>query len=390
MPGTLKLEKLTTHPGSDLRQLEIQYNNGVKDAALDAIACSTDVVWSWQTAAANSGQALGRGSTDTNLATGKVVFAIAGIPEAKAAVAAGTALGALGTIPASTWGVIAVDVATGGTISYVSGAANYTTGYSTEADAIAALPARVTAKARLGYITVKASASTWVAGTDALAGGATGNPATTTNYYPNDGVFCPTGQAVGPNGVVTAADNASDSTGSAWTGGRNGVIIATTLSRGSTDTRVGLTAFTYSANGVTNLAKGAVAAGTAFGALGTIPASKWGIIVMMIDSLGTQTYLSGPSNYTTGYNTEAQAIGDLSKIFPTATATGGLCRFGYVTIKASASGFVVGTDALAGGSSGNPASGTNYYPTAGVTLTQGQAASLLANREGRVLTSAMY
>lgn len=385
--GPLKLERLTTHPGSDLRQLEIQHNNVVNDAQAASWAGSLDTVWAWQTAAANSGQALGRGSTDTNIASGAFKFAINGVPEAKAAVTAGTAIGAQ-TVPASLWALYALDIATGGGIT-VTPAAGNATGYATEALAIAAAPARVTAKARMGYITVLASASTWIAATDALAGGVSGNPATTTNYYPFDGVFSATGLALGPNGTVVASTAAN---GAAWSGGRNGVVIPTVLSRASTDTRVALTAFTYNARGICNIAKGAVAAGTTFGALGTIPASKWGVIVCLIDSLGTVTYQSAAGNYTTGYDTEAQAIGALGSLFPAAN----LCMFGYLTIKASASGFVVATDALAGGASGNPASGTNYYPTAGIALptsglgVSGFTAAQIAQRHGTALTSANY
>lgn len=391
MPGTQKNEKITTHPGSDLRQAEIQSNNEINDYQMACFAGLTDMVWGWSSAISASGQALGRGSTDTNIGSGAFRFIITGqaASEAKAAVTAGTAIGAQ-TVPASTWAIYALDIATGGTITVTPGAANATTGYTSEALAIAALPTRVTAKARMGYITVKASASTWIAATDALAGGSSGNPATTTNYYPFDGAFAPTGQAVGPNGIVTAGPPITQA--SAWTGGRNGVLIPSVLSRGSTDTRVGFTAFTYNANGICNLAKGAVAAGTAFGALGTIPANQYGLIVMLIDTAGTVTYLSAPANYTTGYGSEAAALGDLWKIFPTSTAnTSQVCRFGYVTIKtASGQPFVVGTDALQGGASGNPASVTNYYPTPGITLLPGQTASLIASREGNVLTSVNY
>ncbi len=383
MPGTLKLEKITTVNASDQRQVEIQHNNATNDYQIASLGLSTDAVWSWQSAVSSNGKALGRGSTDTAVATGKFTFAVGGIPESKAAVTTGTAPTAQ-TVPASTWAIYALDVVTGGTLSVAPGALN-TTGYATEALAIAALPARITAKARLGYYTVLASASGWVGATDALAGGSTGNPATTTNYYPYDGLFAPTGLAYGPDGVTVTAN--VNPTGSAWTGGRNGVIIATVLSRGSSDTNLASTAFVYSANGVTNINKAAVAAGTALGALGTIPANMWGVISAYISSTGTITFLSGPANYTTGYATEAQAIGDLNKMFPTA----GLCQMGYITVKAqSGNAWIAGTDALAGGTSGNEAAYTNYYPTPGITLLQGQTASLIATRTGAVLTSANY
>lgn len=386
MPGTKRLEKITTAPGSDLRRVEIEQNSGVKDmASLMSALAGGDQLLAWYGVGANSGaNRMARGSTDTNVGTAALTATVGGVPFLKAASAAGTAFGALGTIPASKWGIIALDVVAAGTVTFRSGAANYTTGYDTEAAAIAALPARLTVKAHMGYVTILASASTWVTGTDALAGGSSGNPATTTNYYPVAGVCGATGLAYGPNSVVTAYVSP---TGSAWTGGYNGVQIATVMSIGSTDTRFATTAFTYNANGLNNVPKAAVAAGTAFGALGTIPADQWGIIVGLIDGAGTITYLSGPSNYTSGYKDEAAAIGDLNKIFPSA----GLCMFGYVTIKTeSGSAFIVGTDALAGGASGNPASATNYYPTPGITLGEGESQSLIANREGVVLSSTQY
>lgn len=378
MPALPKLEHVTTAPGSDLRQLEIQYNASLVDEQSGAFAGSIDAVWSWQTAAANSGQAIGRGSTDTAVATGKLTAAFGGIPESKAAVTTGLAPTAQ-TVPADQWAIYAIDMVTGGTLSVAPGAANATTGYATEALAIAALPSRITAKARLGYYTVKTKAATaWIGATDALAGGATGNPASVTNYYPFDGLFAPTGT---PPTALTS------STGIAWTGGRNGVLIATVLSRGSTDTNLQTTAFTYSANGVTNIAAAAVAAGTAFGALGTIPANQWGVIVAYIDSLGTITFQSGPANYTNGYGSEAVALGDLSKIFPVA----GKCQLGYCTIKTkAATAFVVGTDALAGGASGNVAAATNYYPTPGITLSPGMTAAPIAGTRGTVLGAVNY
>lgn len=124
---------------------------------------------------------LSRGTTVT-LATAATTITIAGVPVLVAAQTA-QAFGALGTIPASTWGIIGVDAVAAGTITFVSASANYTTGYATEALAIAAFPAKTASKARLGYVTILASSSGWVTGTDALAGGTGGTPATTTNYY---------------------------------------------------------------------------------------------------------------------------------------------------------------------------------------------------------------
>lgn len=385
MPGTKKLEKLTTKPGSDLRQLTIQWNNLVATVAAMQTGLTGDAILRWYGPGPNAGTApMALGSTDTRVGTAAVTMSILGVPVVKAVDNAGTAFGALGTIPASTWGLIAFEVVAAGTVTYTSAAANYSSGYATEALAIAALPARITAKARMGYCTILASASGFVVGTDSPTGGASGNPATTTNYYPVTGICGPTGEAIGPNGTATAAQPA---TGNAWTGGKNGVQVASVLTIGSTDVRVATAAFTYNANGLTDIPKAAVTAGTAFGALGTIPINTWGLIVFLINGAGTVTYLSAPSNYTSGYQTEAQAIGDLNKIYPSS----GLCVFAYCTIKTKVgTTFVVGTDSPLGGATGNVASATNYYPTPGITLGAGVTASQIAQENGALVTSANY
>lgn len=123
------------------------------------------------------------GSTPTSVATDAFNYLIAGTRYSKTAVAAGTALPA-GTIPADQWGVYRVTVNAGGTIAVTAGAANYTTGYATEALAIAAVPSVANTLWNVGYFTVKTAAGlAFVANTDALQGGVGGNPSSDTNYY---------------------------------------------------------------------------------------------------------------------------------------------------------------------------------------------------------------
>lgn len=160
--------------GGAERDTALQFNGLVADVVDFARIFTTDGVL--------VATVLSRGTTVT-LASTALTITIAGVPVVVAAQTA-QAFGALGTIPASTWGIVAVDAVAAGTISFVSGAANYTTGYASEALAIAAAPAKTANKARIGYLTVLASASGFVFATDSLAGGASGNPATTTNYYP--------------------------------------------------------------------------------------------------------------------------------------------------------------------------------------------------------------
>ena len=97
------------------------------------------------------------------------------------------AFGALGTIPTATWGIIVLERIANATTTFVSGADNYGTGYATEALAIAAIPAQSADKVQTGFVTILAASPGWVAGTDALAGGSGGTPATTTNYYGIEG-----------------------------------------------------------------------------------------------------------------------------------------------------------------------------------------------------------
>lgn len=163
------------------RDLLIQFNNLIKQQAALALAFTSDGVL--------KGIALSRGTTVT-LATSQGVITIAGVPVSVPAQTA-QALGALGTIAASKWGVIAVDAVAAGTLTFPV-SANYATGFATEAlaiaDALANNP-KTADKARVGYIAILASASTFITGTDALAGGTGGNPATTTNYYSIAGPF---------------------------------------------------------------------------------------------------------------------------------------------------------------------------------------------------------
>jgi len=90
-----------------------------------------------------------------------------------------------GTIPTAQWGVyrVSYDPALLG-YTVTAGAANYTTGYASEALALVALPAVPANHGDMGYFTVRANLSNpFIAGTSALATGTGGNPASATNYY---------------------------------------------------------------------------------------------------------------------------------------------------------------------------------------------------------------
>lgn len=126
---------------------------------------------------------LALGSTDTQVANSAFQYTVNGLDAAKAAVAAGTALAA-GTIPSNTWGIYLLSINAAGTIAVAAGALNFTTGYASEAAAIAALPATPANQASMGYVTVLTKVgSAFIGGTDSLKGGAAGNIASQTNYY---------------------------------------------------------------------------------------------------------------------------------------------------------------------------------------------------------------
>ena len=84
------------------------------------------------------------------------------------------------TITTAKWAAFlcSIDSSGNAVVTWTSGGA-----YTSEALAIAALPAVAATETAIGYVTVLAAGATWTAGTDALAGGTGGTPATTTNYY---------------------------------------------------------------------------------------------------------------------------------------------------------------------------------------------------------------
>lgn len=151
--------------------------------------------------------------TTVTMATPTQFIAINGVIGTIAAETA-KVFGSLGTIPTATWGLIAVERIANATTSFLSAADNYTTGYATEELAIAALPAQSADKAMTGFITILATTPGWVAGTDALAGGTGGTPATTTNYY----------------GIIGAADVTTGPWAAVLqTGDKAGTVITSTV-----------------------------------------------------------------------------------------------------------------------------------------------------------------
>lgn len=118
------------------------------------------------------------GGTTTNVASGAFSFYIAGTKYTKTALPAGTALAA-GTIPQNKWGIYRFSINAAGTIAVTPGALNFTTGYASEALAIAALPALPASSADMGYVTVMSTTGGgFIGGTSNLNDGGV-----TAHYY---------------------------------------------------------------------------------------------------------------------------------------------------------------------------------------------------------------
>lgn len=170
---------LTAIPGSDVYQLITTVNN-----LLNAIRPTLAYLGLGSVPITTS--TLSAGTTVTVACTASLI-SISGATPVLVAAETAKAFGSLGTIPANTWGLIVVQRIANATTDFVSAAANYTTGYANEAAALAAMPAQTAAHAVVGWLTILAGGSGWVAGTDALFGNTGGNPAIATNYYSNPG-----------------------------------------------------------------------------------------------------------------------------------------------------------------------------------------------------------
>lgn len=130
------------------------------------------------------------------------------------------------------------------------------------------------------------------------------------------------------------------------------------LSRGDTDTKAASSEFYYELDGITYYKAAAETAFTA--STHDIAIDKWSSYLLSIALNGTITITKAASDYAT----EALAIAAVPS-----TPTDNV-RMGYLTIKtADGVKWDATTDALKGGSSGSPASETNYYPDAETTST---------------------
>jgi hypothetical protein len=130
---------------------------------------------------------LSTGTTPENVATTAFSFRISGMPYAKAAVAAGTALGLTGTInnagaTGTFYGGFVAQIVAAGTITFKQVAAdqNYTSAAAAEIAARAVAP--TASNVIIGIIVVGAKADTkWTAGTDDLTAA---SDCASVAYYP--------------------------------------------------------------------------------------------------------------------------------------------------------------------------------------------------------------
>lgn len=91
------------------------------------------------------------------------------------------------------------------------------------------------------------------------------------------------------------------------------------------------------------------------GTAATFPQGTWGAVRLSVDGAGAAR-VTWYTNAGAGYASEALAKAAIQSV------PAGDTPIGYVTVRAHASNsFTAGTDALAGGTGGNPAQTTNYY-----------------------------
>lgn len=227
MAGTAALVPLHSYANSAERQTIIEHNRAVTDlevlrAALAAVNTLVNQlqVQSLYRALGNPGFAI---STNFDVKNANAITYLNGgtlkTLSANTNFDTGTAL----TIPTVKWGAYLLSVDASGTAvaTGFNGVAN--TGYASEAAAIAALTAAAATNTVLGYVTILAAGVTWTAGTDALATGTGGTPATTTNYYNSAN---PNSLYVGAALTTTTVDAAGDMT-AATVKDIAGTVIAT-------------------------------------------------------------------------------------------------------------------------------------------------------------------
>jgi hypothetical protein len=109
---------------------------------------------------------LAGGSNADDVANIAFSYSIGGVVYNKAAITTGTGPGN-DVVPQGTYGAVAFDIGTNGTVDAIEAPAN-ATGYASAALAAAALPAPEAGHARMGYVTATKSDGSFTFGTTAL------------------------------------------------------------------------------------------------------------------------------------------------------------------------------------------------------------------------------
>lgn len=136
-----------------------------------------------------------------------------------------------------------------------------------------------------------------------------------------------------------------------WALGARIVAGLPTLARSTNfDIATGATVYGSFAGVLKTIASGTVAD---TGTTAVIASSKWGVAQISANASGTLT-ATWATAAGAGYASEALAIAALPAV------PAGEVSLGYVTVQANAAGFTAGSDALNGGTGGNPATTTNY------------------------------
>jgi len=139
------------------------------------------------------------------------------------------------------------------------------------------------------------------------------------------------------------------------------------FARGATDTQVVNTVpgpFCDPSRWVSVPASGTIPANTPFGiGTGTIVGGHWAVWILVTDGTVYSSYFDGTSGTTHsgGFATEELARAAVAGLLAANGAS--YTVLAVMTVQASGAGWTAGTDALAGGSSGNPALATNFYFT---------------------------
>jgi len=173
MAGTAVLKKMTEGPGSAVRFSQVQVNNLIDD--LEKLRAAVQQAFLYE-ALGNPAFAI---LTNFDVQNANAIAYLNNGTLKTLAAAQTFDTGTAKTIATVKWGAAVLSLTSTGTPTLTWAAGDFTS----EALALAALVSPGATHTILGAITVLAAGVTWTAGTDALAGGTGGTPATTTNYY---------------------------------------------------------------------------------------------------------------------------------------------------------------------------------------------------------------